>query len=195
MSVASLDQGCTGISCPRDALGFCLCLEFEYFIHTVHNLKPTSSWSFKPGQYTVSLALSLHLPRPKCPSCMSCSVAWHFFVWYYNPGALQNNTIFNGQLFSEGPIRLYLAWHFSDGTWPSMLLWYAWVVQAHHLLMQQFSSSSSCHFWHLTVTVIGVLQRLHCTSPILVQLVHKKIFFRREHKNLCKIALFTATNL
>ena len=43
-----------------------------------------------------------------------------FLVWYHYQGSLQDNAIFNGQLFSEGPIGLYLAWHFSDGTWLSM---------------------------------------------------------------------------
>ena len=37
-----------------------------------------------------------------------------FLVWYHYPGSLQDNTIFNGQLFSESPIGLYLAWHLSD---------------------------------------------------------------------------------
>ena len=78
MSVASLDQGCTGISCPRDVLGFSLHLEWEYFKHSSQFNTNFSNWSFKQGQYTVSLALSLHLPRPKCPLSMSCNVAWCF---------------------------------------------------------------------------------------------------------------------
>ena len=73
--VASVDQGCTGISCQRNVLGFCLHLECEYFKHSSQFNTNLSSWSLKSGQYTVSLALSLHLPRPKCPSCMSCNEA------------------------------------------------------------------------------------------------------------------------
>ena len=80
MSVASLYQGCTGISCPRGVLGFSLHLEWEYFKHSSQLSINFSSWSLKPGQQTVSLALSLHLPRPKCPSCVSWRVAWHF-LW------------------------------------------------------------------------------------------------------------------
>ena len=41
-------------------------------------------------------------------------------VWYHYLGSLQDNTIFNSQLSSEGQIGLYLAWQFSDCTWPSM---------------------------------------------------------------------------
>ena len=37
MSVVAIDQGCTGIFCPRDVGGLSLCLYCEYF--TVHNLK------------------------------------------------------------------------------------------------------------------------------------------------------------
>ena len=77
MSVARLAQGCSGISCIRDVLGFCLHLEWEYFKHSSQFNVNFSSWSFKTEQYTVSLALSLHLPRPKCPSCMNCNKAWH----------------------------------------------------------------------------------------------------------------------
>ena len=78
MSVASLDQGCTGISCPRDVVGLGLHLDCEYLRHSSQFKINISNWSFKPAQYTVSLALSLHLPRPKHPSCMSWSVAWCF---------------------------------------------------------------------------------------------------------------------
>ena len=35
MSVAILVQGCTGISCPRDVLGFCLCLDCKDFKHNL----------------------------------------------------------------------------------------------------------------------------------------------------------------
>ena len=78
MSVASLDQGCTGISYLRDVVGLGLCLECEYFKHSSQFKINLSSWSFKPGQYTISVALTLHLPRPKYSSWMSLSVAPHF---------------------------------------------------------------------------------------------------------------------
>ena len=78
MLVVRLDQGCTGIFCPRDVVGLGLHLDCEYLRHSSQFKANFSGWSFKPGQYTVSLSLSLHLPRPKHPSCMSWSVTWHF---------------------------------------------------------------------------------------------------------------------
>ena len=67
MSVASSDQGCTGIACPRDVIGFCLHLEWEYFKHSSQFNTKFSSWSFNPGQYTVSLPLSCYVA-----SCFLC---------------------------------------------------------------------------------------------------------------------------
>ena len=49
---------------------------------------------------------------------LKCSLM--LLVLYHYLGALQDNTIFNSQLFFEGPIMLYFAWYFSDGTGPSM---------------------------------------------------------------------------
>ena len=43
-----------------------------------------------------------------------------FPVWCHYPGSLQDNTIFNGQLFSKGPVYLNLNWHFCDDAWLSM---------------------------------------------------------------------------
>ena len=63
---------------PRGLVGLGLCLDSEYLRHGSQFKINFSCWSFKPGQYTVSLVLSLHLRRPKCPLCMSRSVAWHF---------------------------------------------------------------------------------------------------------------------
>ena len=79
MLVASLDQGSTGISCPRNVLGFCLHLECEYFKHS-SQLTLTSQAGHSSLANTLYLCLWAYiLPRPKCPSCMSCNVAWHFF--------------------------------------------------------------------------------------------------------------------
>ena len=72
-----------------------------------------------------------------------------FLVWYHYLGSLQDNTIFNSQLLSEGSIWMYLTWHFSDDTWLSIHYSMFDVVQAHHLLEWQFSFNSSCHFLHL----------------------------------------------
>ena len=111
MSVPSMDQGCTGISCPSHVDGMGLHLDCEYLRHSAQFKINFSSWSFKPGQYTI---FDSELTFTK----LKCSLI--FLVWYHHLGSLQDNIIFDSQLFFEGPIRLYLAWHFSDGTWPSM---------------------------------------------------------------------------
>ena len=50
---------------------------------------------------------------------MSLSVASCFLCGTHYPSSLQDNTIYNGQIFSEGPIGLNFTWHFSDGSHPS----------------------------------------------------------------------------
>ena len=80
MSVTSLVQGYNGTSWPKDKLGSCLLLEYEYFKHNAQFKTGFSNWSFSPGWYTVSFVCSLHLLRPKCPSCISFSIASCFLA-------------------------------------------------------------------------------------------------------------------
>ena len=80
MSVASLVQGCTGISWPKDVLGFYLCLEWEYFKHSSLLRISFSRSSYKPGQYTVSFTLSFHFVKPNCPSCIRWRIDWCFLL-------------------------------------------------------------------------------------------------------------------
>ena len=68
----------------------------------------------------VSLNLSLHLLRPKCPSKYNMKCSLMFLVGNNNESAIQDNPIFHCQLFPEGPIWLDFAWNLSDGTWQSM---------------------------------------------------------------------------
>ena len=63
---------------------------------------------------------------------LKCSLT--FLLWYHYLDALQDHTILNGQLFSEGPIRLYLTWHFSVGT-------------CHPCIMVCLGSASSSSSW------------------------------------------------
>ena len=78
MSVASLVQRYNGTSWPRDKLGSCLHLECEYLRHNPQFETSYSNCSFSPGQYTVFLACSLHLFKPKCPSWINFNMASHF---------------------------------------------------------------------------------------------------------------------
>ena len=48
--------------------------------NTVHNSRLTSQVIIQARPIDCILGLSLHLPRPKCPSCIRWSVAWHF-LW------------------------------------------------------------------------------------------------------------------
>ena len=80
MSVASLVQRYNGTSWPRDKLGSCLHLECEYFKHNPQFKPSFSNWSFNPCQYTVSSACSLHLLRPKCPSCIKSTMVSCFLA-------------------------------------------------------------------------------------------------------------------
>ena len=109
--------------------------------NTVHN----SDCSFKPGQWTVSLALSLHLLRSECPLCKRVSVAW-CVLWgwqYICPSRL-----------SHLPLSA-LPWRFNRIESCFELLWWylaihpllcAWVKQTHHLLGLQFLLLVHCHF-------------------------------------------------
>ena len=134
MSVVCLVQGYTGISWPKDVLGFCLHLEWEYFKHS--SLLRISFWrsSFKPGQYTVSFALSLHLAKPKCPSCIRWRIAWHFLLGMtiHMPfKAIQSSTVISSQKVQDGWISL--------GTY--------WIVLGHWYVIVCFNKenwSSSC---------------------------------------------------
>ena len=107
MSLANLDPAYTGISCPRNVVGLGLHLTCRYLRPSSQFRINFSSWSFKPG---LSLALSLHFPRPRCLSWMRLRLALHF---------LCGTTIWVP--FKTIPSStVYLAWHFSDGAWPSM---------------------------------------------------------------------------
>ena len=75
MSVASLVQGYNNISWTKDKLGSCFYSKCENFRHNSQFKTGFSNWSFSPGQNTASLAHSLHLLRPKCPSCINFSMA------------------------------------------------------------------------------------------------------------------------
>ena len=70
MSVATLLHGTAGTSWPRAVGGVLLFFDFEYFKQSWQLRIRFSSWSLRPGQYTVSFALIWHLLNPKCPSCI-----------------------------------------------------------------------------------------------------------------------------
>ena len=78
MSIAGLDQGCTEDSCLRVVVGLGLHLACDHVRQSSQFRVNFSSQSFKPAQYTVSLALKLHFQRPKWPSWMSLSVTLCF---------------------------------------------------------------------------------------------------------------------
>ena len=67
MSVATLLHGTVGTSWPRAVGGILLFFDFEYFKQSWQLRIRFSSWSLRPGQYTVSFALIWHLLSPKCP--------------------------------------------------------------------------------------------------------------------------------
>ena len=69
-----------GISCPRDILGVSLHLDCEYFKHSWQFSTNFSNWSFRPGQYTVSFALSLHFVSPRWPSWINLSISAFFML-------------------------------------------------------------------------------------------------------------------
>ena len=75
MSVASLVHGKAGISWPKDMLGVSLHFDCEYFRHSWQFSTNFPSWSFKPGQYTVSFACSLHFVNPRWPSWINFSIS------------------------------------------------------------------------------------------------------------------------
>ena len=74
MSVATFIQGCIVTSCPSDMFGACLLFAFEYFKHSSQFKTNFSNCSLIPSQYTISLHQSLHFPRPKWPSCITCNI-------------------------------------------------------------------------------------------------------------------------
>ena len=53
-------------------------LDCKDFKHNWQFSTNFSNWSFRPGQYTVSLALSLHFVRPRWPSWMSFTISTCF---------------------------------------------------------------------------------------------------------------------
>ena len=164
MSVA-LDQGCTGISCPRDVLHFCLHFEWEYFKHSSQFNTNFSSWPVKPGQYTVSLVLSLYLPRHICPSCMSCNVAWHFLfgttIWVPFRIIL-SSTVSSSLKVQYGCISLgtslmvlghpcvmvCLSSASSSSSWAVILIWF----KLWHLVLNRLEICCICSFGSLMVS-------------------------------------------
>ena len=80
MSVASLVHGKTGISWPRDMLGVSLHFDCKYFRHSWQFSTNLSNWSFMPGHYTVSFALSLHFVDPRWPLWINFSISDCFWL-------------------------------------------------------------------------------------------------------------------
>ena len=80
MSVASLVHRKAGISWPKDILGGGLYFDCEYFRHSWQFSTSLSSWSFKPGQYTVSFAHSFHFVNPRWPSWINFSISACFWL-------------------------------------------------------------------------------------------------------------------
>ena len=92
-----------------------LCLACEYLRQSQQFRINFSSWLFKPVQYTVSTAFSLHLPVPKCPSWMNLSVTSHFLcgttIW------IPFKTIPSSMVSSSLKVQYScsLTWHSSHG--------------------------------------------------------------------------------
>ena len=68
MSVATLLHGTGGTSWPRAVCRVPFFFDLEYLRQSWQFRMSCSNWTFRPGQYTVSLACIWHLLRPKCPS-------------------------------------------------------------------------------------------------------------------------------
>ena len=79
-SVANLDHGWMGISCPSDLFEGCLHLDWEYLRHNGQFNMSFSNCLLSPSQYTVSFTCSLHLVRPRFPSGISLSIASCFLL-------------------------------------------------------------------------------------------------------------------
>ena len=113
---------------------FCLCLECEYFKHSSQFKINLSSWSFKLGQYTVSLFLSLHLPRPKCLSCRSWSEVWHFL--FGTPIWVPFKTVPSSMVSSSLKVQ-----------WGCISLGTSLMVLGHPCIMVHLSSASTSSCW------------------------------------------------
>ena len=93
----------------------------EYFKQSWQFSTNCSNCSFMPGQYTVSLALILHLLRPRCPSCISLRISSLFLSgiiilvpFNINPSSIVSSS-WKVQYF------LYLDWNFFNCFQPSLL--------------------------------------------------------------------------
>ena len=158
MSVANLLQGYNGTSWSKDKLGSCLCSECEYFRHNSQFKTGFSNWLLSPGQYTVSLACSLHLLRPKCPSCINLSMASHFLsgMTILVPFKIKPSSIISSSL----NVQSHMVVDLEVFVWLSLAilaLWYVSTKQVHHLLAWTLSVDLYCHF----LQIVGEFFYIH----------------------------------
>ena len=138
-------QGCTGISFQEMNLVSACIWNEKYFKHSSQLRIKFSCWSFKPGQYTVSLALSSHLPTLKCPSCICWNVGWCFLCGIKMQVPFQtipSSTVSSSLKVQYGWIPLSASLMVLCHPWVMV----SWVRKAHHLLGLQFLYHLSCHF-------------------------------------------------